>query len=146
MSALVATTLATLTYLFVLSFVEAGRIPLGLDDLRTALAVLLVASSLTIPGALLLAAVRLDLAIVAVGALAGATMLGASGLSTNGAAEAATLGAFYGSIRALVFVVMQRRMGARQRQGHVRNGWKADTSKRSMFLTVPETEPLSSVG
>ena len=125
-SALVGSVFGTLIYVCALSIVEAGKIPLSLDDLRTSVAVTFVASWFTVPGAILLAAVEnilcerlpseclLDGACLALGALAGAIMLGGLGLGTDGAAELAALGGLYGLITALVFVVAQRRLGARQ--------------------------------
>jgi hypothetical protein len=128
MSAILGSSLATTAYAFWLSAWQLGTLPSTTADLRMGLAIALVASWFTIPGALLLAAFQfalsdrirserlLDGTIVGAGALAGAMMLGVLALGTDGAAEAAALGGFYGLITALVFVVMLRRLGARPRQ------------------------------
>jgi hypothetical protein len=127
-SAILGSALATTVYAFWLSAWQLGTLPSTSEDLRMGLTIALLASWFTIPGALLLAAAELalsdrirserllDAAVVGTGALAGGMILGGLGFRTNGAAEAAVLGSFYGLITALVFLAMQRHLGVRPRQ------------------------------
>ena len=129
LSAILGSALATVVYSFWLSGWQLGTLPRTTHDLRMGLAIALGASWFTTPGALLLAAVQfgfsghirservLDGAIVGTGVLAGAMMLAGLSLGTDGgAAEAAALGGFYGLATALIFVAMQRCLGAGSRQ------------------------------
>jgi hypothetical protein len=128
LSAILGSAFATTAYAFWLSASQLGTLPSAAEDLRMGLVIAVDALWFTVPGALLLAGVQfglsarirservLDSTIVGAGALVGAMMLGSLGLGTDGAAEAAVLGGFYGLVTALVFVAMQRSLGARPRQ------------------------------
>ena len=128
LSGILGSALATTAYTFWLSTSQFGTLPSTTADVRMGLIVAAVALCFTIPGALLLSAVQfgvsarirserlLDGSILGTGALAGAMMLGSLSMGTDGVAEAGALGGFYGIITALVFVVMQRCLGAHPSQ------------------------------
>ena len=128
LSAIFGSVLATIAYSSWLALWDAGTPPSNAVDLRMGLAVSLAASWFTIPGALLLAAVefvlfgrvaserRLDGAVIIVGALAGATILGVLGFGQEGAFDFALLGGFYGLTTALLFCALQRQFGSRREQ------------------------------
>ena len=99
--------------------------PSSFEDLRMSFAVFAGASWFTIPGALLLAAAEfalsgrlrsdraLDRAIMVLGALAGAAILGILSLH-EAALDFALLGGFYGLTTAIIFVFFQRQLGSRR--------------------------------
>jgi hypothetical protein len=100
--------------------------PVTFDDLRIWLGFFLAASWFTLPGAFLLwtiekalspklaSAPRLDAAMMTIGALAGAAMLGGLSVGTDGALGFALLGGFYGLTTAVIFVLIQRSLAFRK--------------------------------
>jgi hypothetical protein len=124
-AALLGSVLATILYSSFLTFWEGGLVPSTVDDLRMLLIVSLAASFFTVPGALLLAAAEfvlfnrlrseraLDGALVALGALAGAAMLGVLN-GREGALGFALPGAVYGLTTALLFCIFQHLLGSRR--------------------------------
>jgi len=119
LSAILGSAVATLVYL-----AWQGAVPATSEDGlgRMFLVVWLAASCFTIPGSIVLAGMELGLSksvrpeqaldgtLLAIGALAGAAVLG--GLARD--AELALVGAFYGFTTALLFVVFQRQLGSRR--------------------------------
>jgi len=125
LSAILGSAVATVVYTFWLSIWQGGSLPHTPEDFRMAMAVFVGASWFTIPGAILLSAVEialskrlrsdraLDLAVVVLGAIAGAAILG--GLSLRDAPlDFALLGGFYGLATAIIFVLLQRQLGSRR--------------------------------
>ena len=125
LSAILGSALATTAYWIWQSLGQWGTVPSTSDDLRFGITISMAASCFTIPGALLLAAVEfalsdrmrsdraLDGAVMVVGALTGAAILG--GLSPQEAPlYFALLGGFYGLTTAFLFVFFQRQLGSRR--------------------------------
>lgn len=125
LAALLGSVLATILCSSWLAFWEILPAPSTVDDLRILLIISLAAAFFTVPGALLLAAVEfalfnrlrperaLDVALVALGALAGAAMLGILS-GREGALGFALPGAFYGLTTALLFCIFQHLLGSRR--------------------------------
>jgi hypothetical protein len=121
LSAIFGSAVATTVYWFW----QGGTVPIGPDELRFVMTIAFASSWFTIPGAFLLAAVEfalsgrlrsngaLDVAVMIVGALAGAAILG--GLSLQEAPlDSALLGGFYGLTTAIFFAFFQRQFGSRR--------------------------------
>jgi hypothetical protein len=124
LSAIFGSALASIVY--VSSQIET--LPSTPEDLRMALAIAVMASLFTVPGALLLATLEfalsdrigsdlaLDGALMILGGLVGATILGFLGSTTEAPLEFALLGAFYGLTTAVIFVFFQRQFGSRRQR------------------------------
>jgi len=115
LSATLGSAVATLVY-----FVWQGAVTTS-DEWQMLFIVSLIATCFTIPGSILLAVSEfalsarvdseqaLDGAVLAIGALAGAGILGSLAFDV----ELALLGAFYGFTTAVLFVAFQRTLGSR---------------------------------
>ena len=119
LSAILGSAVATVVY-----FAWQGAVPATSEDGlgRMFFVVWLAASCFTIPGSILLAGMELALSksirpeqaldgtLLAIGALAGAAILGILARDP----ELALVGAYYGFTTALLFVAFQRRLGSRR--------------------------------
>jgi hypothetical protein len=126
LSALLGSAAATLVYALWLSISQSEGTPSSTEDLRVALALFTGTLWFTIPGAFLLAAAEfalserfrsdraLDAAIIVVGALAGAAILGVLGPKES--FDFALLGGFYGFTTAIIFVLFRRQIRPRHNQ------------------------------
>src|SRR3954469_5652475 len=124
LAAVLGSAVATAVYSSWLSVWHDGVLPSTPEDFRIALTVFMGASWFTIPGAFLLWGIEkvlsqrigsdrtLDVAVVIFGAFVGAMILGGLSL-TNAPLDFALLGGFYGVTTAVVFVLLERRLGAR---------------------------------
>jgi len=124
LSAILGSVVATVIYAFWFSIWQGEPVAKSLQDLRLLFAISFAASWFTVPGAMLLSGVefalsetiqserKLDAAIVAFGAFAGAAILG--GLARNALPQFALVGGFYGLTTAILFVLFQRQLGSRR--------------------------------
>jgi hypothetical protein len=124
-AALLGSVLATILCSSWLAFREILPASSTVDDLRILLIISLTAALFTVPGALLLAAVEfalsnrlrperaLDVALVALGALTGAAMLGVLS-DPEAVLDSALTGGFYGLTTALLFCIFQHQLGSRR--------------------------------